>query len=98
MIRQRCVRVRAESNGTPRFVKMFPALLGPVAKKRNETIKENINKIVAIGTAEVKEAYELALELDEAHKKALKIKSKKEEPESAPVSDTEESIFTQNDS
>jgi hypothetical protein len=93
MIRQHCVRVRAESNGTPRFVKMFPALLGPVAKKRNETIKENINKIVAIGTAEVKEAYELALELDEAHKKALKIK--KDDP---PMSDEEESIFTQKDS
>ena len=58
--------------------KIFPLLGSPSAKQRNLSIKDNINKLILIGTKEVKEFSELMKEFDIAHKKALNIAEKKE--------------------
>lgn len=81
------VSVRCESTAPKN--KFLPLLNGPGAKKRNASIKENLNKVIAIGTSEFKEVYEFALELDEAHKKAFNYKT---EGKDIKVED-EESIF-----
>jgi hypothetical protein len=80
--RSRYVRVRCEDStnkNTKNMNKLFPLLNGPTAKKRNETIKENINKAIALGTKEFKDAYDIVVELDLAHKKAFKIDQESEE-------------------
>lgn len=41
-------------------------------KERNVTLKENLNKVLAIGNNEVKEVGGFLKELDELHKKQLK--------------------------
>ena len=44
--------------------------------KRAVTLKENFNKLIAIGSAEAKELSDFAKELDELHKAALSQKKK----------------------
>ena len=81
------VRVRNETHEKPKK-SMLPLLNTVLAKKRNESIKENINKLIAIGTTEIDEFKELMTEFDVAHKKALNIASKLEK-----VDSDEENIF-----
>jgi hypothetical protein len=91
------VRCNAESS-RPIQNKLFPLLDGPGAKKRNISVKENINKLVAIGNAEIKEVYNLAIELDEAHKKAFNYKDKESKQvivyDEAESTDDEDNIFS----
>lgn len=72
---RRSVMVRCEANGSNpiNLNKMFPLLNNDVVKKRNATIKENLNKLIAIGSADLKQCYDLAVELDKEHKAALKM-------------------------
>jgi hypothetical protein len=90
------VRCDASSSKPNKF---FPLLNGPGAKKRNASIKENLNKLIAIGTAEFREAYEFALELDEAHKKAFNLNKAQEGDLNIKDSDKEddENIFIDKD-
>jgi hypothetical protein len=98
--RSRYVRVRCEDStkkntkNTKFINKLFPLLDGPTAQKRNETIKENINKAVALGTKEFKDAYDIVVELDIAHKKAFNIDQEdskvKAEAENIFLEDTED--------
>lgn len=104
----RCVKTRcsgsSSSNQKFNMSNMFPLLNGEVAKKRNVTLKDNLNKMIAIGSNDLKECYDLAVELDVAHKKALKIKQEPakevkrvDETDIVNVSgekDDEENIFT----
>lgn len=88
----RCsVRTRCASSGPkkPAFnlSNVFPLLNGEVAKKRNATIKENLNKMISIGSNDLKECYDLAVELDLAHKDALNMKK---DPKT-PTNSTDES-------
>lgn len=97
----RCVRTKcagpSSSNQKFNLTSLFPLLNGDVAKKRNATLKDNINKMIAIGSNDLKECYDLAVELDVAHKKALKINQ--EPANDAPTSEVadssseEENIF-----
>lgn len=87
--------VRCEANKSFNLSKMFPLLNNEVVKKRNESIKENLNKFIAIGSADLKQCYDLAVELDKEHKAALKIKNN-DTNESVEVENTEagdENIF-----
>lgn len=65
------VSVRSEANKSSEK-KVLPLLNTEIARQRNATIKENINKLIAIASKEVKEFNELMKELDVEHKKALK--------------------------
>lgn len=84
------VPVRCEGSAKKTMNKLFPLLNGPTAQKRNETIKENINKAIALGTKEFKDAYDIVVELDLAHKKAFNIDQESEEEVKAEDS---ENIF-----
>lgn len=97
--RSRCTRsryatvpVRCESSAKKTMNKLFPLLNGPTAQKRNETIKENINKAIALGTKEFKDAYDIVVELDIAHKKAFKI-DQETEGEAEVKPEDSENIF-----
>ena len=83
------VRCDAGSQNTPKKP-LFPLLNTPSAKKRNVSIKENINKLIAIGTSEVKEFNELMKEFDIAHKKALDVLKSNSSSESSSTPSTEE--------
>jgi hypothetical protein len=78
------------SNPRPDKKKILPLLDTVSAKKRNSTIKENINKLIAIGNNEINEFNELMKEFDIAHKKALKFDSGSESDDDEPQ---EENIF-----
>lgn len=71
--RSRTIHVRCEGSANKTISKLFPLLKGPTATKRNETIKDNINKAITLGTKEFKDAYDIMIELDLAHKKAFNI-------------------------
>lgn len=98
----RCVRTKcagpSSSNQKFNLASHFPLLNGDVAKKRNATLKDNINKLIAIGSNDLKECSDLAVELDLAHKKALKINQEPAKESSKSVDDVvvvedEENIF-----
>lgn len=98
----RCVRTNcagpSSSNQKFNLTNLFPLLNGDVAKKRNATLKDNINKMIAIGSNDLKECYDLAVELDVAHKKALKINKEGAAEDSSVQSDVivsseDENIF-----
>lgn len=72
--------------------KLFPLLDTEKAKKRNASIKENINKLIAIANNDVKEFNELIKEFDVEHKKALKMKSESGTESGGETSD-DENIF-----
>ena len=92
--RSRTVSVRCEGSTNKSINKFFHLLNGPTAKKRNETIKENINKAIALGTKEFKDAYDIVIELDLAHKKAFKIDQETEtEAEAETKVEDSENIF-----
>lgn len=67
-------RIRNETSSNPRPdpKKILPLLDTVAAKKRNSTIKENINKLIAIANNDIHEFNELIKEFDMEHKKALK--------------------------
>lgn len=60
--------------------------------KRMVSLKENLNKIVAIATADVKELTDFVKELDELHKKEL-MPSKYSKAEDTSEDQTDENIF-----
>jgi hypothetical protein len=98
--RSATVPVRCEGSAnknnknTKNINKLFPLLNGPTAQKRNETIKENINKAIALGTKEFKDAYDIVVELDLAHKKAFKIDQEAEDKgEGNDTAEDSENIF-----
>lgn len=72
------INVRCEGSAQKNINKLFPLLNGPTAQKRNEAIKDNINKAIALGTKEFKDAYDIVVELDIAHKKAFNIDQENE--------------------
>ena len=82
------VSVRCETTAN-RLKQAFPLLTGKSAQQRNATIKENLNKLIAIATTDMKECYDLAVELDVAHKKALFPKGE----HACDAKGTEENIF-----
>jgi hypothetical protein len=92
MLSTRTLTVRCKAAATESSIplqnKIFPLLNSPGVQKRNVSIKENINKLILIGTAEFKEINDLANELDLAHKKAFNFKTE----EKVVVID-EENIF-----
>jgi hypothetical protein len=92
--RQFSVAVRCDAESKPKTNKFLPLLNGPGAKKRNASIKENLNKLIAIGTSEFKEVYEFAKELDIEHKKAFNFKNTEEKETDA---ENEESLFLEKD-
>ena len=61
-------------------------------KKRMVSLKENINKLITIATADTKEVVEFIKELDELHKKELMPNAVKETTVSEEQQD-EENIF-----
>lgn len=73
MHRTAYVKVRCDATPPSNKKSILPLLNTQAAKKRNDSIKENINKLIAIGTNEVKEFTELMKEFDIAHKKALDV-------------------------
>ena len=99
---RRTVVARCE-NQPQRFnlTTVFPLLNSETAKKRNASIKENLNKLIAIGTADLKECYDLAVELDNAHKEALNFGKDKKDTKPVESSDSDgndENIFLKQDS
>lgn len=99
--RRSLVRVSCDTSSSEK--KLFPLLNSSVAKQRNNTIKDNINRLIAIATNEVKEFNELIKELDLEHKKAFKINqgdieaqydnNDKSSPKDGNESDNDENIF-----
>ncbi len=97
--RRLIVRVHAENKPQSTDKKVLPLLNTELAKQRNATIKENINKLIAIATNDVKEFNELIKELDIEHKKALKFASyedSKEQPTNSGTESDDENIFISN--
>jgi hypothetical protein len=93
----RCVRTRCSGAPKPKLniTDVFPLLNGEVAKKRNATIKDNLNKFIAIGSNDLKECYDLVVELDQAHKEAFKMKKDNMPSENNQVSE-DDNIFVDN--
>jgi len=66
--------------------------------KRLVSLKENVNKLILIATADTKEISDFVKELDELHKKELNYNKKKSEeevdiPDSEDTPDSEESVL-----
>lgn len=61
--------------------------------KRMVSLKENLNKIVAIATADVKELTDFVKELDELHKKELMPGKAKRDETVADEDQNDENIF-----
>ena len=79
-------------NESPFKLSNWPLLNTSSAKARNVSIKDNINKLIMIGTNDVKEFVELAKEFDVAHKKAI-FKETKCEVSQYPSQQDEANIF-----
>ncbi len=62
-------------------------------KKRGDSLKENVNKLIAIANKDIKEYGDFIKELDEIHKKELKKDKKKTTTETIESVDDSDNIF-----
>lgn len=68
--RARCVQARCDASRKD-AVNPVVAARKRFEKKRSSVLKDNFNKIVLIGTAEIADVKEFLVELDQIHKKEV---------------------------
>jgi len=92
----RSAKCRASTDNSPK--NNIVAARKLFESKRLVSLKENVNKLILIATADTKEISDFVKELDELHKKELNYNKKKSEedadtPDSEDTLDSEESVL-----